>query len=146
MLRNVPIPEASLAGIAAGAVLERVRPWRMPGSPGVRRIAGGAIAGTGCLLVAGSLRAAGSNELASPERLVTGGPYAWTRNPMYVGWGLLQLGIGVVAGSGWVLVSMPFVGAVVHREVLREERRLEERFGDEYRRYSEKVGRWLPRR
>jgi protein-S-isoprenylcysteine O-methyltransferase Ste14 len=138
------VPEASLAGIAAGAALEQM--WPLPLPRNVRRVAGWPILAAGAAVIAGSLKAAGTNELASPERLVTGGPYARTRNPMYVGWGLLQLGIGVIAGSGWVLVSLPFVGAIVRREVLREERRLEERFGDEYLKYSEKVGRWLPRR
>ena len=140
----MPVPEASLAGIAAAAALEQV--WPLPLPTNVRRVAGWPIVAAGAAVIAGSLKAAGSNELTNPDRLVTDGPYAWTRNPMYVGWGLLQLGIGVIAGSGWVLVSMPFVGAMVHREVLREKRRLEERFGDEYLEYSEKVGRWLPRR
>ncbi|TCC59770.1 isoprenylcysteine carboxylmethyltransferase family protein [Kribbella pittospori] len=136
------MPEASLAGIAAAGALEQV--WRLP-LPLPRNV-GWPIVAAGAGVIAGSLKAAGTNELATPERLVTAGPYAWTRNPMYVGWGLLQLGIGVIAGSGWVLVSMPLVGAVVHREVLREERRLEERFGNEYRRYSVKVGRYFPQR
>ncbi|TCC54147.1 isoprenylcysteine carboxylmethyltransferase family protein [Kribbella capetownensis] len=138
------MPEASLAGIAAAAALEQA--WPLPLPEDVRRVAGWPIVAAGVAVIAGSLKTAGTTELASPGRLVTGGPYARTRNPMYVGWGLLQLGIGVIAGSGWVLVSLPFVGALVHREVLREEQRLEERFGDEYLEYSEKVGRWLPRR
>lgn len=63
---------------------------------------------------------------------------------MYVGWALIQLGIGVAAGSGWVLATLPFVGAAVHREVLSEEQRLSEKFGDEYEAYCATVGRYLP--
>jgi protein-S-isoprenylcysteine O-methyltransferase Ste14 len=77
---------------------------------------------------------------------VTSGPYAVSRNPMYVGWALIQLGIGVAAGSGWVLATLPFVGAAVHREVLSEEQRLSEKFGDEYEAYCATVGRYLPQR
>jgi protein-S-isoprenylcysteine O-methyltransferase Ste14 len=93
-----------------------------------------------------SLQAAGTTELSRPQRLVTSGPYAVSRNPMYVGWTLLQLGIAMASGSGWVLAALPFVGAVVHREVLREERRLTETFGDKYRQYCATTGRYLPKR
>lgn len=93
-----------------------------------------------------SLSAAGHTELAKPERLVTSGPYALSRNPMYVGWALAQLGIGLVTGSGWTVATLPAVGLWIHRDVVREEHRLQESFGDEYERYSERVGRYLPGR
>jgi protein-S-isoprenylcysteine O-methyltransferase Ste14 len=111
-----------------------------------RRAVGWAIVGAGSLIIARSLTAAGTTDLAKPESLVTSGPYAVSRNPMYVGWALLQLGIGLVAGSGWVLTTVPLVGLAIHRDVVGEERRLAERFGDEYQRYSAKVGRYLPKR
>lgn len=145
-MRNVPIPEASLVGIAVGAGLHWARPHKLPGSRPVQRFVGWSIVGAGSLIVARSLKAAGNTELTKPQRLVTSGPYAVTRNPMYVGWALLQLGIGVAAGSEWILVTLPLVGAAVHRDVLREERRLTEKFGDEYLQYSAKVGRYFPRR
>lgn len=130
-----------MAGIATGFALEQLSPWRVK-----RRTAGWAIVGGGSLIIAASLKAAGRTELAKPDGLVTTGPYAVSRNPMYVGWALIQLGIGLTAGSGWVLATLPFVGAAVHREVLQEEVRLGERFGDEYRRYCATVGRYLPKR
>jgi protein-S-isoprenylcysteine O-methyltransferase Ste14 len=136
----VPVPEASLAGIAAGFALEHVRPWRLRR----RAAAGWSIVGVGSLVIAQSLKAAGSIELSEPQGLVTSGPYAVSRNPMYVGWALIQLGIGLATGSGWVLVMSPVVAAVVHREVLGEERRLGEKFGDEYREYCATTGRYLP--
>ena len=108
-----------------------------------RRSAGWSIVAAGSLIIARSLQAAGSTELSRPQSLVTSGPYAVSRNPMYVGWGLLQLGIGVITRSGWVLATLPFVGVAVHHGVLQEERRLEETFGDEYRRYVAKVGRYV---
>lgn len=144
LLRNVPIPEASLAGIAAGVALEQVRPWRLPGSRSVRRSVGWSIVLAGSFVVAWSLKAAGATDFAKPEALVTSGPYAQSRNPMYVGWGLLQLGIGVATGSGWIVATLPVVGAEMHRDVLREERRLGEKFGDEYQQYRATVGRYLP--
>jgi protein-S-isoprenylcysteine O-methyltransferase Ste14 len=92
------------------------------------------------------LRAAGTVELAKPERLVTSGPYAVSRNPMYVGWSLLHLGIGMIAGSGWIMATLPFVGAAIHRDVVDEERRLTTQFGDEYKHYAARVGRYFPKR
>lgn len=145
-MRNIPVPEANLVGIAVGAVLHWVRPHKLPASRAVQRFVGWSIAGAGSLVVARSLKAAGSTDLTKPQRLVTGGPYAVTRNPMYVGWALLHLGIGVVAGSRWILVTLPLAGAAVHRDVLSEERRLTEKFGDEYLQYSAKVGRYFPKR
>jgi protein-S-isoprenylcysteine O-methyltransferase Ste14 len=92
------------------------------------------------------MRAARTTDLSQPERLVVGGPYARSRNPMYAGWALIQLGIGLVTGSGWVLATLPAVAAGLHRDVVSEERRLAWTFGDEYERYSANVGRYLPRR
>ena len=143
MLRNVPIPEASLAGIAAGFALEQLWPWRLPP---VQRPVGWSIVATGSIIVAKSLKAAGHTELDRPQRLVTSGPYAVSRNPMYVGWMLLQLGIGAAARSGWILATLPLAGAAIHRDVVSEERRLTETFGDEYYQYCATVGRYLPKR
>jgi protein-S-isoprenylcysteine O-methyltransferase Ste14 len=138
-LRNIPIPEASLAGTAVGFALEQLRPWRVKR----RRGLGWAVVGAGGLVVAGAVKAAGATELAEPDALVTSGVYGVSRNPMYVGWILLQLGIGLVARSGWVLAMLPVVGAGIHHGVLQEERRLEEIFGDEYRQYAAKVRRYV---
>jgi protein-S-isoprenylcysteine O-methyltransferase Ste14 len=145
-LRNIPVPEANLAAIAVAAALEQVRQWRLPGPRSVRRSAGWSIVVAGSFVVVQSLKTVGSTDLARPERLVTSGPYALSRNPMYVGWALVQLGIGVAAGSGWMLATLPVAGAWIHRDVLREERRLGEKFGDEYQEYCATVGRYLPKR
>lgn len=111
-----------------------------------RRAAGWSVVGAGSLVIAWSLKAAGSTELSRPQSLVTSGPYAVSRNPMYVGWALLHLGIGMATGSRWVLATLPFVGVVVHRDVLSEEQRLSEAFGDKYREYCATTGRYFPKR
>jgi protein-S-isoprenylcysteine O-methyltransferase Ste14 len=98
------------------------------------------------MIIATSLKAAGTTELDRPQRIVTTGPYAVTRNPMYAGWMLLHLGIGVITRSGWILATLPLAGAAIHRDVVSEERRLTEKFGDEYVQYCATVGRYLPKR
>ncbi len=76
--------------------------------------------------------------------LVQSGPYRYSRNPMYLG--LLCLLIGTAIGLGslspW-LVPPAFMLVITERFILPEERRLEARFGDEFRRYRASVRRWL---
>ena len=80
-------------------------------------------------------------ENAKTSRLVTSGVYAYTRNPMVLGYSLLPLAMGVLLQSlGMALSITPLVLLLnVAIVKLREEPDLEKRFGDEYRRYREKT-------
>lgn len=84
----------------------------------------------------------------SPALLMTGGPYAFSRHPMYIGELALWLGIAVLFGSPTVLAGFAVLFAVLRRLAVREEVGLEAAFGDPYRRYKASVPRWigLPRR
>lgn len=63
---------------------------------------------------------------------------------MYVGLTALYLGVTAWFNALWPLPLLPFVLAVVQRGVIaREERYLEMKFGDDYRRYKASVRRWL---
>jgi protein-S-isoprenylcysteine O-methyltransferase Ste14 len=76
--------------------------------------------------------------------LVISGPYRWTRNPIYLAFTLVYLGITAWVNTVWPLVLLPLVLFVMHRGViLREEAYLEQKFGDEYRRYKNDVYRWF---
>jgi protein-S-isoprenylcysteine O-methyltransferase Ste14 len=90
------------------------------------------------------LAAAAEVDLTHPDRLVTSGPYAVSRNPMYGGWALLHLGAGVTGGSVWIIASFPIAAWAMHRGVMREERALVEKFADEFGRYRAAVPRYLP--
>ena len=75
--------------------------------------------------------------------LATTGMFTWTRNPMYVGGSLALLGIAVGFALDWVLLLLVASLPLVHYGIiLREERYLERKFGDEYRRYKTKVPRY----
>jgi len=77
-------------------------------------------------------------------RFVSAGPYRYTRNPDYIGQTLLYAGIALVANSWWPIVLLPLILlAVQYGVVRREERYLEEKFGQEYRDYVARVPRWL---
>ena len=79
--------------------------------------------------------------------LATAGVYAKLRNPTYVALAMLVGGIAVALASDWMLVLVLPMFAVLHYGVVRrEERYLEKKFGDDYRRYKESVPRygWPP--
>jgi protein-S-isoprenylcysteine O-methyltransferase Ste14 len=76
--------------------------------------------------------------------IIESGPFRFTRNPLYVSLALGYMGIAILLNSGWPLLLLPLVLLVMHRGViLREERYLEQKFGDEYNSYRMRVRRWL---
>jgi protein-S-isoprenylcysteine O-methyltransferase Ste14 len=76
--------------------------------------------------------------------LVVTGPYRLTRNPMYVGFTFLYLGISFWVNTLWPLIALPAILLIMqHGVVVREEAYLERRFGDAYRAYRARVRRWL---
>ena len=79
-----------------------------------------------------------------PTRLVTEGPFRFTRNPMYLGHLIFMLGLAVTFHS-YVALGLLVVRAIwFHRRVLADEVRLTARFGIAYIDYSKRVKRWLP--
>jgi len=81
---------------------------------------------------------------AEPSVLVVEGPFRYTRNPMYLGLILALIGLALLLGTltPW-LVIVPF-GLILDRTFVRyEQRTMQERFGDDYRAYMQRVRRWL---
>jgi protein-S-isoprenylcysteine O-methyltransferase Ste14 len=78
-----------------------------------------------------------------PENLISRGPYRFSRNPMYVCEQALLLGWTVYFGSPGLLFGASALGAGMQYAVGREERTLEERFGDSWREYASRVPRWI---
>jgi len=80
----------------------------------------------------------------SASRLVTAGPYRFTRNPMYTGLLVAYVGATALLHTLWPLVLLPFVIIVMIRFVIqREERYLSDAFGADYTAYCSRVRRWL---
>lgn len=76
--------------------------------------------------------------------LVVSGPYRFTRNPMYVGMGLMSLGLGLALDSVWLLLLIPpALLGVWHWAISPEERYMEDRFGEDYVRFKRSTRRWL---
>ena len=76
--------------------------------------------------------------------LVRSGPFARSRNPIYIALILLSLGLALLANVLWCVLLLPPAVAVLRRGVIaREEAYLERRFGDDYRDYRATTRRWL---
>lgn len=147
-VRRVLPPIWLLLGLIAAGVLDRLlplleylrEPWNLLGL---------APLALGCVMAATS--AAAFRRAGTPvvpfepsTRLVMGGWYRWTRNPMYLGLTLVQLGVGMILGSLGALLPLPILAAILHlRFILPEEQLLDEIFGDEYRAYRLRVRRWV---
>lgn len=85
--------------------------------------------------------------VAPPSTLVTGGLYAWVRNPMYLAVLAIVLGQALALGRWELLVHAGVVAAAFVAFVRGyEEPHLQQVFGDEYRSYRERVPGWWPRR
>lgn len=136
---RTPLPAEHAVTMVAGLLLHARTRTRLP-----KRLApaGWVVLAAGVALDAWAVQVRGAGNIDDPDRLVISGPYAFTRNPMYVGWSLLHLGAGLAARSPWLLAGWPLAAALVHRAILREERRLTAQFGDEQTSYARRVPRY----
>jgi protein-S-isoprenylcysteine O-methyltransferase Ste14 len=73
------------------------------------------------------------------------GPYRFVRNPMYTGILILGISLGLALGTWLLPLAASFVFALLAVRTRTEEKYLIERFGDQYREYMERVGRFLPK-
>jgi len=79
-----------------------------------------------------------------PSRLVVGGPYRWSRNPIYLGMALILIGFGLLLGTLSPFVIVPlFIYLIQQRFILPEETMLEKSCGFAYAEYKRRVRRWL---
>ena len=103
-------------------------------------LVGGAIAAMGV-----ALRAYAAGHLVKNQKVAMSGPYAWTRNPLYLGSSLMGVGLAV-AGGRWPLALaclLLFVG-IYWPVIRREEEYLRREFGEVYIRYAESVPLFFP--
>jgi protein-S-isoprenylcysteine O-methyltransferase Ste14 len=152
--------EAPTAGVAAppplifggalllGLLLGRLQPDAGRGERFARTLGGASvIAGIAIGAAAiSALKRVGTNldPYKPSTALATGGVFLLSRNPAYVGATSIYIGIALYARSLPAFTLLPIVLALLDRLVVsREERYLEGRFGDEYRRYRDAVPRWF---
>jgi protein-S-isoprenylcysteine O-methyltransferase Ste14 len=141
-------PLIYLASIATGLALHWA--WPRPLMAGVpARPLGGALVVASFLLFGFSVRRFSAAGTPVPARkpttaIVRTGPYRFSRNPIYLAFSLLQLGIAIWVGSWWLVATLAAAIAIIHYVVVpKEERYLEARFAAEYRDYKASVRRWF---
>ena len=146
---NIPPPVWSFAYVLIAAAFSYLTGWpRIPGLPLVALavllvIAGISLSAAGAVL----FRREGTeiNPVSAPNRkLVTSGPYRFTRNPMYLGLVLITLGIAFWVGA-WPMFLAPIAtfatGNWVH--IPFEEAKMRRQFGAEFDAYVSRIRRWI---
>lgn len=114
------------------------------------RVAGAAVLVASVVIYLLALRAFGDSwrigiDREHPGPLVTGGIFAWSRNPVYVSLNLLAIGAFLTLGRAALLVLAPVIAIFFDLLIRREERFLAATYGDAYREYRARVGRYLGR-
>lgn len=143
-----PPPAIYLGILAIGLALE----WFWPTRPlgwAVRLGLGLPILLGGVLGLAWAVRAAwrartSVNPYKSTAAIAVDGPFAFSRNPIYLSDVLIYVGLALALNALWSLVLLPLLIWIVQIGVIvREEAYLERRFGEQYLRYKRTVRRWL---
>jgi protein-S-isoprenylcysteine O-methyltransferase Ste14 len=143
-----PPPLVLLLAIAAGFVVDYLYPVSL-GVPAALQIIGAPVLVLGValpILLSLSFRRVKTNiEPWKPTNvIITTGIYGYSRNPIYLGFCLISLGIGIWSNKLWLLMSTPIVGILIYFIAIRkEELYLESKFGDQYRQYKASVRRWI---
>jgi protein-S-isoprenylcysteine O-methyltransferase Ste14 len=145
----MPPPLLYLATLLIGFLLQ----WLFPISvlpPGLVPLAAGVVVlALGILLMFSAVRTmrrAGTSPMPTQPTtaIVTTGPFRYTRNPIYLGFTLICLGIAIAANNVWVLPPLLVVLVFMTRAVIpREEHYLSQKFGSAYPDYAARVRRWL---
>jgi len=143
----VPAPLLYLGGIVGGWLLQDLRPLPvLARSPGVW---------LGALLVAagfavgfaGFVECQRCRTSVRPDRpsaaVVSTGIFRYTRNPMYLGFTIVQFGAALLVNSAWVLFLLLPAVLVTSSIIAREEVYMERRFGEAYLAYKASVRRWI---
>ena len=143
-----PPPLIYAGGFALGYLIENFLPTALfPES--MSAFVGWSLIAFGVLVAAFALSAfrrarTPVNPYAQATALVTGGPFRFSRNPLYLALTVIYLGAAGLLNSLWPVLLLPAVLWFMHWAVIiREERYLEREFGPAYQEYKARVRRWL---
>ena len=120
------------------------------GLPAWARWSGALVAVAGLVLLTWAHQTLGANfsgalKLQAEHQMVTRGPYRWVRHPIYSAIVMVAAGIGLLTGNGLIL-ALPLAFAVFFvLRAPREEAMMASGFGEQYRAYHQRTGRFLPR-
>ena len=143
-----PPPLIYLGCVAAGYVIDSFVPWSTIFSPAQKWVGIGMI-GTGFLLSGWSViefirHGTHPDPRHATTAIIRTGPFRLSRNPIYVAFTLMHIGVALWTVKPWILVSvLPALMLIRAGVIAREERYLEQKFGQEYEDYRDSVRRWL---
>lgn len=144
----VPPPLVYAAGLSLGWGLQQWWPLSIGVSVTAREIAW-VMMGLGLALMLWAFHTIRQhrttvNPYKAAAVLVTNGPFAYSRNPIYLADVLIYLGVTVLMASLWPLFFIPLVWVMMRYAVIaHEEAHLQAKFGEVYRDYCARVRRWL---
>jgi protein-S-isoprenylcysteine O-methyltransferase Ste14 len=142
-----PPPLIYLGGLLLGLLAHALIPARL-----LQRdmpLIGGLLAGLGSVIGLNAIMVMHRHNTspmteAPSTALVTGGIFRYSRNPIYLAFILIYIGLTLVFNTIWPLLILPGVLVVMIKGVIeREERYLERKFGAAYRHYKAQTRRWL---
>ena len=103
-------------------------------------VTGGAVVATGVFL-----RAMASGHIKKNEQLATTGPYAYTRNPLYLGSIIIAIGFAIASRDVWVTTAIILLFALIYVPVIRSEEAFLRQHFAKYESYAHRVPVLLPR-
>jgi protein-S-isoprenylcysteine O-methyltransferase Ste14 len=141
---NFPIPEIHVFAIILSFFLRIFLPAKIFSVNWLGHIIGWPLVVIGILISVWAASAAGEINIASPNRLITTGPYAYSRNPMYVGWTLIFLGaifiFNALCSFGLLVIVLVYTHFFI---IAPEEKFLKKKFGTQFAEYQKNVRRYL---
>jgi protein-S-isoprenylcysteine O-methyltransferase Ste14 len=148
--RVIPPPVLLIGCLLLSALMQHVRPWSIADYS----FAAGMVIGSSALLLAAVLAAWGIWVMKRhgtaiepgriPTRLVTTGPFRFTRNPLYLALLLVFTGLAIMTNSMWLALGVGGLLLLLDRLVVaREEGVLTRAFGAEFSAYLARVRRWV---
>jgi protein-S-isoprenylcysteine O-methyltransferase Ste14 len=141
-------PLLALILLALVFVLARLVPLPLAVPP-ILQASGFLLAMLGLLLGLGALIAfRRTRSTSAPHRaagkLITAGPYRFSRNPVYLGFVFMLIGLPLDAGTYWGILLAPIMVYLFNRLIIEpEEEYLTQKYGETYRSYRAKVRRWI---
>ena len=103
------------------------------------------LAGATLVLPALGLRAAASGHVRKDRRLTTSGPYAYTRNPLYLGSAMLAAGFALASANWWIALATAVLFAALYLPTIRSEEQYLRATFPEFAGYEKEVPRLVPR-
>lgn len=151
MLVRIFVGMPLLLAIVLYLVQPQILNWSSFYLPRGWRWAGAAVFGVSVALLAWVQETLGRNfshelRIRSDQTLVTSGPYRYVRHPMYSALFLMIIGMGLLAANWFIgAFGILFIFLLMFFRTPREEEMMVQAFGEQYPRYAETTGRFLPR-